>query len=742
MAIFGDIIENPIEEIKEDTQDVKEDAVEILESGTEAVDSLLEGDFSGALDAGKDVLSAGLDAAGNIIKHAPGVAFMRYTPIGIAGKFIGEKLGILGDDNEEKNDGEEAATADGSSNDKSETSGYYVDANGMIQGLISGNINSVIDSITAGGIDDANGSNYSNEPTPMYYLPGYGIQINKGDEQAGGVFSSSPLLWSYSPRLFGAPPQLSNYCDMRLKSSKDGVTPGPVGDFYLNDILMDAQVANIIVGKAVFTGGTNNMANIARVAGQYIYAMSKYGLLGEKDTTANDRGIAGALSKYRNMEAYKKIISEGGDAAFETTVAKGFKDIDDGTTIAVLDGDAGALIGELSSLVKGGAAIAAPLLTSLSVQQPFYSFDADWHSHMNNVKMMINTAVIMLGLQKACVRIGDYLWPIGMHAKFHDETDVWSNYRFITPTEGLGTVNQIDQMNGNTTQYVSFMIDQFQMTEHYANNVGESQLYTSAISKGNDYGNEISFLASTNFSKLDDAVIDMATSAREQAEAVLTKLSKSTGRFTAAIAGSMARSYVGDHTIYPDIFTGHRANEGSCSFTVHLNASSGDPYSYLIEVLVPLFHLMAMGIPKMSQNNASAYTYPPMVQVNIPGMWGCRMGMVTSIDVQKNPNQRDYSIHGFPLSVNVTVNIADLEHVLMSSPMDKPSVFLNNTTMFDYIAQCAGVDKYRVNGSVRLVTRMALTVSAVNNSFNNLGDAILSDWTGYVNKMTGLYRDI
>lgn len=33
MAIFGDIIENPIEEIKEDAQDVKEDAVEILESG-------------------------------------------------------------------------------------------------------------------------------------------------------------------------------------------------------------------------------------------------------------------------------------------------------------------------------------------------------------------------------------------------------------------------------------------------------------------------------------------------------------------------------------------------------------------------------------------------------------------------------------------------------------------------------------------------------------------------------------
>ena len=77
---------------------------------------------------------------------------------------------------------------------------------------------------------------------------------------------------------------------MRLKSSKDGVTPGPVGDFYLNDVLLDAQVANIMVGKAIFTGGTSNLANTIRVAGQYIYAMSKYGLLGEKDTAANDRG--------------------------------------------------------------------------------------------------------------------------------------------------------------------------------------------------------------------------------------------------------------------------------------------------------------------------------------------------------------------------------------------------------------------------------------------------------------------
>ena len=69
--------------------------------------------------------------------------------------------------------------------------------------------------------------------------------------------------------------------------------------------------------------------------------------------------------------------------------------------------------------------------------------------------------------------------------------------------------------------------------------------------------------------------------------------------------------------------------------------------------------------------------------------------------------------------------------------MNRPAVFLNNQTMFDYIAQISGVDKYRVNGSMRTVARLALAVSATENFVANVGDALLTDWHSFINKKFG-----
>jgi hypothetical protein len=159
-----------------------------------------------------------------------------------------------------------------------------------------------------------------------------------------------------------------------------------------------------------------------------------------------------------------------------------------------------------------------------------------------------------------------------------------------------------------------------------------------------------------------------------------------------------------------------------------------------MEMLVPYFFILAGAIPQMSQNNASAYSFPPLVQVNVPGLWGCRMGMITSVSVNKNPSGKDFSVQGFPLSMDVTITVTDLQHVLVSSPMNKPAVFLNNHTMFDYIAQCAGVDKYRVNPAIRLVSRLALAGNATGNLLTNFGHGFLNDFTSFANKMTGTYN--
>ena len=567
-----------------------------------------------------------------------------------------------------------------------------------------------------------------------YYIPSIGAQVSTGNTNS--MQQSNPLLKMYSPRLLGAPPQLTNTCDMRLLSSYDEDHYGPVGDFYLTKILQDAQICNIFVGRARFTGGVGSFLGILNQAKNYLKALSTYNIYEANSDTALPTPL---VEQEAAFETYNSAMGEPetyDEFALMSAAEAGYTDIDPDAQVGYITGESRDILNSIGEkFIVGGATLVAQLTTSLSVQQPFYTFESDWYTYINNVKMMINTAVIMLGLQDAPVRIGDELRSISMSAKFENSKDVWSNYRYITPDHGLGVVTERDSINGSTSQYISLMVDPSSFTETYNNNVGDSQLF-GVMKQGQSVGNEIAFLTNSSVNKIDDMVINLAQKGTDLAQKVITSLSAGTGRFAAAVVGGFAKSFTGDHTIYPQIWQDSNSTQ-SVSFTIHLVSDGGDPYSYLINILVPLFYIMGAALPKLSRNNAAAYSFPPVIQANIPGLWGTRLGMITSLTVTKNPNGGDVSVNGYPLAVDVQLTIADLQHVLMTSPMDEISTFLNNNTMFDYIAQMCGCDKYRVNPAVRLVSKLALASSAVRGTLNNIGNAIMSGANTWMNRKFG-----
>jgi len=560
-----------------------------------------------------------------------------------------------------------------------------------------------------------------------FYLPSVGGQVEETNDKSPE--QSSPLLQSYSPRLIGAPPQLSHLCDMRLMSS-DGSKPGAVGDFYLSEILRDSQIANIMVGKALFVGGMSTFGEALRNVVKYGIAFSKYsiyGTSGNVQTGATSQQISAAISEERIKEVMENdttMTAVKDEATGETTYTFGENE-------SQLESSMKGIFGSMAS------AVVTPLLQSMKVQQPYYVFESDWSSYINNVKMMINTGVIMLGLQKACVRIGDEYLPIGMDTTHNSKNDAWAKYRFITPTEGVnsgsGTVNKLDTFTGETSQYISVMVEPGGISESYENLTGESQIYANVIKQGEAMGNEIAFLTGASQNRLDDAVISLAGNASAAAEAVVSNLTLGAGKFTAAVAGSMARSFMGDHTIYPEIFQKHNSNKSGITLKTHLVSQGGDPYSFLIDCYVPLCFLLCTALPAMSKNSSAAYAYPPLVQCAVPGVFGTRLGIVSSIQVSKNVDGKSMSINGFPTSIDVTLTIRDLENVLVTSPMNEPARFINNNTMFDYIAQTCGCDKYKPNGALRLVSKLALTASASNDVIYNLGTAMANDFASMWN---------
>lgn len=571
-----------------------------------------------------------------------------------------------------------------------------------------------------------------------YLIPGISGTTS---DNVPSVAQAAPLLNCYSPRLFGSPPQLTPLNDIRSMSS-DGSVEGPVGDFYLENILRDAQVANFVVGRAMFTGGMSSIANAIRTAGQYKHALKKYG-----DSVVNSEGrpisvdVNDAVQESNEKDTFESNMGQVTASIlsqYATSTWNPLDEVDEDTVISTQTQTIAEQIDSGGFLSQFGAFKGA-FVTSLSVQQPFYTFASDWPTYIENVKMMVNAATIMLGLSDASVRIGNELMSISPNQKMDAEKDVWANYRYITPTQSLGAALELDSQNGETTQYISFMVDPKGVSESYDNQVGASKLESSVINMGNEWGNEIAFITSTTASGLDDAILNIADDAVSVAEGIMSQLGTG-GRFTASIASSMFRSFKGDHNIYPQIFQGHTSNASAMSLTVKLRSAGGDAYSYLTDILVPMFFALAMVLPKMSKNSGASYSYPPIVQCNIPGVWGTRLGMVTGLSITKNPDGTDVSVYGYPTAVDMTISVTDLQHTLMTSPMNKASVMLNNHSMFDYIAQCCGVDKYRMNGSMRLVTKALLAASATSNVKYNISNALKSDFYDWANRFLGTGR--
>lgn len=585
-----------------------------------------------------------------------------------------------------------------------------------------------------------------------FILPGTGEQMAV---DPNAPVQAAPLLRYYSPRLFGAPPQLTNQCDMRILSS-DGTNPGAVGDFYLTKILQDAHIANFVVGRARFTGGMSSISNFIHELYFYLKALKTYKIYSSNGSasgnvtndlndvkkdyvnyykTRDDEDVGDLLTGKSIKAKLGSLVSAIGGGEDDSMLVDSDKLAGNGSIPGMLNSIQSALGG-----VGKATGVISAIKTSMSAQRPFYTFEEDWSTYINNVKAMINTAIVMLGLQKSCVRIGDEYYSITPDQKVLDDNDVWANYRAITPTaDQRGDTNSVQTFTGDVSKYISFMVDPTAVSESYTNSISTSVLMSSIMSQGNSMGNEIAFITNSTLGTESDAVVALTKESKDAAEEVMKKLgSGKNGRFTAAITSSMAKSYIGDHTIYPDIFQSH-SSTSNMNFTIHLVSDAGDPYSYFINILVPIFYLLGMALPALSPNNASAYTYPPLVQCNVPGMWGTRLGMINSLSFNKNPSGKDVSINGYPLAVDVTLSVTDLEHVLLTAPMNKLSVLLNNQTMFDYIAQCSGVDKFRPNGAIRTITKLVLAQSAIDNIFCNITDACLNDWHSILNRKFNMF---
>ena len=110
----------------------------------------------------------------------------------------------------------------------------------------------------------------------------------------------------------------------------------------------------------------------------------------------------------------------------------------------------------------------------------------------------------------------------------------------------------------------------------------------------------------------------------------------------------------------------------------------GNRLAYYLDICVPLMHLLALGIPR--QSSANTYSSPFLVKAYVEGVFTCNMGLVTNMTITRGANDSSMTIDGLPTEVDVNITLQDLYCELTMTPQSSPLLFINNTSLIEYLA--------------------------------------------------------
>lgn len=499
-------------------------------------------------------------------------------------------------------------------------------------------------------------------------------------ETAAGLSSNSrkSFLGEYTNRLFGAPYQLLDSVDRRFPSINSRL-----GNEYLRNFILNSPILYIKPGMPHYTGADDTNGLIEFIQTTYI----------------------------------DKVVDKGG-------------------------GNIGTLLTRLgSSIIFGKGA---------RLQKRLFGFRETYYDYMQHVNYMCRSAAVFLGLTEG-VSFPNGTFVSG--DKFEEFSNMkWENYRLmsnskvldpwdymnelvgstgvgvvltslretggnilegalnlINPTDGKGFLdawdgsitNMSDAWNkaSNETMAdhlidkissVQFMVEPVQFSESLSNTTENSIIESSIDAISTGVGSEIAFITGSHVDLgIINGLTDFLSSGMDTLAGFLGKISEPvTGGFMSSVFSGGYQSIKGQKMIYPKIYKSSDSHM-NYEFKVKLTTPYGDIYNYYMNIIVPLLHLIALASPRMVTSNTT--TSPFIIQAYIPGMCTCQLGIISQMEIRKNPTGKHVSVNGFPLTVEVTFTIEELYNSMSISPANDPASFLFNETLNDYLANLSGI---------------------------------------------------
>lgn len=268
--------------------------------------------------------------------------------------------------------------------------------------------------------------------------------------------------------------------------------------------------------------------------------------------------------------------------------------------------------------------------------------------------------------------------------------------------------------------YVQFYVDSETTSydEDFGNETSSSQL-KQAMDGGSAIFKELAFvMGSGGATALAGQMTEFTDEAMDSLNKNLAKggtIISSMGRLL-GLGGNVIK---GENVIMPDVYQSS-SRHANYNIVLKLKNIYGTKYGFYRNIAVPMAFSLGFVLPR--QTTANTYASPFLVKAYMDGVFTCNLGMITQMGIDKSVNPTSWTNDGLPNEVNITFGIVDLYSDLSMSPQENPLLFLNNSSMIDFLSTTCGLDMV----TPRLKIKADLTWNTVTNAVDDFPKTITS----------------
>ena len=264
----------------------------------------------------------------------------------------------------------------------------------------------------------------------------------------------------------------------------------------------------------------------------------------------------------------------------------------------------------------------------------YYSLQYAYVDYFRYVNGMLRSAAVFLGINKEIVngrQLENFNW---LYDASSESSDMWGNSglgRFLGPYVGCVAL----YANCGT-----------EINDSFSNGTTQSQL-SSTLNSLSDTGREINFLVG-NISSLAGLNLtaltgeqDLSQNLSNVQDAVDSMLGSK--NIISAILGKAGTILAGGRLVFPEIWSDSSFGR-SYTCSMRLVSPSGDKLSVYLNILVPIYHILAMALSRQSVQQA--YFSPFLLRCYYKGLFNIDMGIMQSLSITKGA-EGEWTVDGF-----------------------------------------------------------------------------------------------